>query len=113
MEYLVEAGIESLRDLDLSNNKIQYIDDLAPLAQLNLVSLDLYECPVTREVKEFRRVNSPYAMSTKGQEGLRKDASEQRSLVTETKTMNCTSVRTTQYVATQEQRASLLISRST
>lgn len=50
LEYLVEAGLESLRDLDLSNNKIQYIDDLAPLAQLKLVSLDLYECPVTRVV---------------------------------------------------------------
>jgi acidic leucine-rich nuclear phosphoprotein 32 family protein B len=50
LEFLVEAGLGSLRDLDLSNNKIQYIDDLAPLAQLKLVSLDLYECPVTRIV---------------------------------------------------------------
>jgi hypothetical protein len=48
--FLVEAGLESLRDLDLSNNKIQYIDDLAPLAQLKFVSLDLYKCPVTRVV---------------------------------------------------------------
>ncbi|GKU94549.1 hypothetical protein SLEP1_g8028 [Rubroshorea leprosula] len=53
LEYLVEAGLESLRDLDLSNNRIQCIEDLAPLAQLKLVSLDLYECPVTR-VKDYR-----------------------------------------------------------
>lgn len=53
LEYLVEAGLGSLRDLDLSNNRIQYIEDLAPLAHLRLVSLDLYECPVTR-VKDYR-----------------------------------------------------------
>lgn len=53
LEFLVEAGLESLRDLDLSNNRIQYIEDLAPLAQLKLVSLDLYECPVTR-AKDYR-----------------------------------------------------------
>ncbi|XVE82646.1 hypothetical protein DITRI_Ditri16bG0022700 [Diplodiscus trichospermus] len=53
LEFLVEAGLISLRDLDLSNNRIQYIEDLAPLAQLKLVSLDLYECPVTR-VKDYR-----------------------------------------------------------
>lgn len=53
LEFLVEAGLDSLRDLDLSNNRIQYIEDLAPLAQLKLVSLDLYECPVTR-VKDYR-----------------------------------------------------------
>ncbi|XP_022751375.1 acidic leucine-rich nuclear phosphoprotein 32-related protein-like [Durio zibethinus] len=53
LEFLFEAGLESLRDLDLSNNRIQYIEDLAPLAQLKLVSLDLYECPVTR-VKDYR-----------------------------------------------------------
>ncbi|XVE87284.1 hypothetical protein DITRI_Ditri18aG0104600 [Diplodiscus trichospermus] len=53
LEFLVEAGLESLRDLDLSNNRIQYIEDLAPLAQIKLVSLDLYECPVTR-VKDYR-----------------------------------------------------------
>lgn len=53
LEHLVQAGLDSLRDLDLSNNRIQYIEDLAPLAQLKLVSLDLYECPVTR-VKDYR-----------------------------------------------------------
>lgn len=53
LEHLVEAGLDSLRDLDLSNNRIQYIEDLAPLAQLKVVSLDLYECPVTR-VKDYR-----------------------------------------------------------
>lgn len=53
LEFLVEAGLDSLRDLDLSNNRIQYIEDLAPLARLRLVSLDLYECPVTR-VKDYR-----------------------------------------------------------
>ncbi|KAF7828839.1 F-box protein [Senna tora] len=53
LEFLVQAGLDSLRDLDLSNNRIQYIEDLAPLAQLKLVSLDLYECPVTR-VKDYR-----------------------------------------------------------
>jgi acidic leucine-rich nuclear phosphoprotein 32 family protein B len=53
LEHLVEAGLASLRDLDLSNNRIQDVDDLAPLARLRLVSLDLYECPVTR-VKDYR-----------------------------------------------------------
>ncbi|KAF8409944.1 hypothetical protein HHK36_002463 [Tetracentron sinense] len=53
LEFLFEAGLESLRDLDLSNNRIQYLEDLAPLAQLNLVSLDLYECPITR-IKDYR-----------------------------------------------------------
>ncbi|CAL0314442.1 unnamed protein product [Lupinus luteus] len=53
LEFLVQAGLHSLRDLDLSNNRIQFIEDLAPLAQLKLVSLDLYECPVTR-VKDYR-----------------------------------------------------------
>lgn len=53
LEFLVEAGLDSLRDLDLSNNRIQFLEDLAPLAQLKLVSLDLYECPVTR-VKDYR-----------------------------------------------------------
>ncbi|XP_019421754.1 PREDICTED: acidic leucine-rich nuclear phosphoprotein 32-related protein isoform X2 [Lupinus angustifolius] len=53
LEFLVQAGLDSLRDLDLSNNRIQFIEDLVPLAQLKLVSLDLYECPVTR-VKDYR-----------------------------------------------------------
>ncbi|XP_044501393.1 acidic leucine-rich nuclear phosphoprotein 32-related protein-like [Mangifera indica] len=53
LEFLVQAGLDSLRDLDLSNNRIQFIEDLAPLAQLKLISLDLYECPVTR-VKDYR-----------------------------------------------------------
>ncbi|TXG59615.1 hypothetical protein EZV62_014188 [Acer yangbiense] len=53
LEFLVEAGLDSLRDLDLSNNRIQFLEDLAPLAQLRLTSLDLYECPVTR-VKDYR-----------------------------------------------------------
>ncbi|KAB2618032.1 acidic leucine-rich nuclear phosphoprotein 32-related protein-like [Pyrus ussuriensis x Pyrus communis] len=53
LEFLVEAGLDSLRDLDLSNNRIQQVEDLAPLAQLRLVSLDLYECPVTH-VKDYR-----------------------------------------------------------
>ncbi|KAH7292490.1 hypothetical protein KP509_29G071100 [Ceratopteris richardii] len=48
LEFLVSAGLQSLRDIDLSNNKIQQFDDIAPLAQLNLLSLDLYECPITR-----------------------------------------------------------------
>ncbi|KAJ0981922.1 hypothetical protein J5N97_010177 [Dioscorea zingiberensis] len=53
LEFLVEAGLESLRDLDLSNNRIQFLEDLAPLARLRLVSLDLYSCPVTK-VKDYR-----------------------------------------------------------
>ncbi|XP_020591179.1 acidic leucine-rich nuclear phosphoprotein 32-related protein isoform X2 [Phalaenopsis equestris] len=53
LESLVDAGLRSLRDLDLSNNRIQLIEDLAPLASLHLVSVDLYECPVTR-VKDYR-----------------------------------------------------------
>eukprot|EP01018_Ginkgo_biloba_P014521 Gb_37213 [translate_table: standard] len=47
LEHLVQAGLKSLRDLDLSNNKIQSFDDLVPLGRLNLISLDLHECPVT------------------------------------------------------------------
>ncbi|KAE8701774.1 Acidic leucine-rich nuclear phosphoprotein 32-related protein [Hibiscus syriacus] len=54
LEFLFEAGLDSLRDLDFSNSRIQYIEDLAPLAQLKFVSLDLYyQCPVTR-VKDYR-----------------------------------------------------------
>ncbi|KAG1368482.1 acidic leucine-rich nuclear phosphoprotein 32-related protein-like [Cocos nucifera] len=53
LEFLVEAGLDALRDLDLSNNRIQSLDDLAPLARLRLVSLDLYECPVTK-IKDYR-----------------------------------------------------------
>ncbi|XP_073060603.1 acidic leucine-rich nuclear phosphoprotein 32-related protein-like [Primulina eburnea] len=53
LEFLVEAGLGSLRDLDLSNNRISDINDLRPLAELRLDSLDLYECPVTR-VKDYR-----------------------------------------------------------
>lgn len=53
LEFLVGAGLESLRDLDLSNNRIQSLEDLAPLARLRLVSLDLYECPVTR-IADYR-----------------------------------------------------------
>lgn len=53
LEHLVEAGLDSLRDLDLSNNRIGSLEDLAPLARLRLVSLDLYECPVAR-VKDYR-----------------------------------------------------------
>ncbi|XP_078441706.1 leucine-rich repeat (LRR) family protein [Wolffia australiana] len=53
LEFLVAAGLDSLRDLDLSNNRIQFVEDLAPLARLRLVSLDLYECPVTR-LKDYR-----------------------------------------------------------
>ncbi|KAK9136372.1 hypothetical protein Syun_015702 [Stephania yunnanensis] len=53
LEFLVAAGLESLRDLDLSNNRIQSVEDLEPLARLHLVSLDLYECPVTR-VRDYR-----------------------------------------------------------
>lgn len=48
LEHLVYAGLKSLRELDLSNNKIQAVEDLKPLAQLKLEALDLYECPVTR-----------------------------------------------------------------
>ncbi|EFJ15490.1 hypothetical protein SELMODRAFT_118460, partial [Selaginella moellendorffii] len=48
LDHLVEAGLHSLRDLDLSNNKIHSLEDLSPLTRLRLVSLDLYECPVTK-----------------------------------------------------------------
>lgn len=50
LDYLVRAGLENLRDLDLSNNRIQFINDLVPLAELKIMSLDLYECPVTKVV---------------------------------------------------------------
>ncbi|XP_008783458.2 acidic leucine-rich nuclear phosphoprotein 32-related protein-like [Phoenix dactylifera] len=53
LEFLVEAGLDGLRDLDLSNNRIQSLDYLAPLARLQLASLDLYECPVTK-IKDYR-----------------------------------------------------------
>ncbi|KAI3969833.1 hypothetical protein MKX01_038301 [Papaver californicum] len=53
LEFLVKAGLDSLRDLDLSNNRIQVVEDLAPLAELKLESLDLYECPVTK-IKDYR-----------------------------------------------------------
>lgn len=53
LEHLVQAGLKSLEDLDLSNNRIQVLEDLVPLSQFNLVSLDLYECPVTR-LPEYR-----------------------------------------------------------
>lgn len=53
LEFLVQAGLDSLRDLDLSNNRIQLVEDLTPLAELKIVSLDLYECPVTR-IKDYR-----------------------------------------------------------
>ena len=49
LDSLVSAGLVSLLELDLSNNKIHSLDDLLPLSKLRkLVSLDLYECPVTR-----------------------------------------------------------------
>ncbi|MCL7024749.1 hypothetical protein MKW94_000812 [Papaver nudicaule] len=53
LEFLVKAGLDSLTDLDLSNNRIQAFEDLAPFAELKLVSLDLYECPVTK-IKDYR-----------------------------------------------------------
>ncbi|KAJ0252286.1 hypothetical protein HA466_0131000 [Hirschfeldia incana] len=53
LEFLVRAGLGSLRDLDLSNNRIGLFEDLVPLAELKLVSLDLYKCPVTK-VKDYR-----------------------------------------------------------
>lgn len=58
LEHLVQAGLKSLRELDLSNNKIQLLEDLKPLAQLKLESLDLYECPVTRVVEYRAKVFS-------------------------------------------------------
>ncbi|CAA6667437.1 unnamed protein product [Spirodela intermedia] len=54
LEFLVEAGLDSLRDLDLSNNRIQFLEDLAPLARLRLVSLDLYECPSLRLIRSLK-----------------------------------------------------------
>ncbi|KAJ0252288.1 hypothetical protein HA466_0131000 [Hirschfeldia incana] len=53
LKFLVRAGLGSLRDLDLSNNRIGLFEDLVPLAELRLVSLDLYKCPVTK-VKDYR-----------------------------------------------------------
>ena len=62
LEHLVYAGLTSLRELDLSNNKLQAVEDLKPLAQLKLDLLDLYECPVTRSAdyraKVFRMMRS-------------------------------------------------------
>eukprot|EP00249_Psilotum_nudum_P015721 c25486_g2_i1 orf=323-1513(+) len=62
LEHLVKARLLSLRDLDLSNNKIQQVEDLSPLADLNLVCLDLYKCSVTRlphyRVKVFHMIKS-------------------------------------------------------
>ncbi|KAG0594339.1 hypothetical protein M758_UG068400 [Ceratodon purpureus] len=62
LEHLVHAGLTSLRELDLSNNKIQAVEDLKPLAQLKLELLDLYACPVTRSAeyraKVFRMMKS-------------------------------------------------------
>ncbi|CAH2076397.1 unnamed protein product [Thlaspi arvense] len=70
LEFLVEAGLGSLRDLDLSNNRIHLIEDLVPLAQLKLVSLDLYECPVTR-MKDYRsRVFGDVNGELDGDEGV-------------------------------------------
>eukprot|EP00252_Welwitschia_mirabilis_P001879 TRINITY_DN1184_c0_g1_i3.p1 TRINITY_DN1184_c0_g1~~TRINITY_DN1184_c0_g1_i3.p1 ORF type:complete len:350 (-),score=98.33 TRINITY_DN1184_c0_g1_i3:384-1433(-) len=53
LENLVQAGLKELQDLDISNNRIQTLEDIVPLSQLCLVSLDLYECPVTR-LPEYR-----------------------------------------------------------
>ncbi|KAG2240717.1 hypothetical protein Bca52824_090462 [Brassica carinata] len=53
LEFLVRAGLGSLRDLDLSNNRIGLFEDLLPLAELELVSLDLYKCPVTK-MRDYR-----------------------------------------------------------
>ncbi|KAJ7297367.1 hypothetical protein O6H91_Y061100 [Diphasiastrum complanatum] len=51
LEHLVEAGLCSLEELGLSNNRIQLLEDLKPLSELRrLVSLDLYKCPVTSTV---------------------------------------------------------------
>ncbi|XP_073006467.1 acidic leucine-rich nuclear phosphoprotein 32-related protein 1-like [Typha latifolia] len=87
---LIEAGLGELRDLDLSNNRIQAIDDLAPLAKLGLVSLDLYECPVTKikgyRSKMFEMIPSlKYLdkMDADGKERLDSDEEEEESDVEE------------------------------
>lgn len=44
------AELPSLEELNLSNNKIASLDDLKPLAPMGLISLDLYQCPIVKNV---------------------------------------------------------------
>lgn len=43
----------TIRHLDLGNNRFAKVEELAPLAPIQVESLDLYQCPVTK-VKEYR-----------------------------------------------------------
>lgn len=50
---VAEACGATLRHLDLGNNRIADVQELAPLAGVGVESLDLYQCPVTK-VKGYR-----------------------------------------------------------
>ncbi|KAJ7554378.1 hypothetical protein O6H91_06G137900 [Diphasiastrum complanatum] len=87
LEHLVEAGLGALRELDLSNNKIQLLQDLAPLSKLGLVSLDLYQCPVTSisdyRVQVFRLIKNLQYLDKMDLENEEKPESDEEDEVSE------------------------------
>lgn len=48
------CGLKALEKLNLVHNLIVSIDELRPLAELNIKQLDLYACPVEEKTEEFR-----------------------------------------------------------
>lgn len=54
LEHLTEAGLTNLKVLSLAHNRISDISQLEPLKQLELISLDLGECPLVQTTPNYR-----------------------------------------------------------
>ncbi|PNH09278.1 Acidic leucine-rich nuclear phosphoprotein 32-related protein [Tetrabaena socialis] len=82
LQHLVDAGLTSLRTLELANNRIASLEELAPLKALpSLQSLDLDQCPCTKSAEHaaqvFAMLDELKFLDSMDKEGRERDGDEE------------------------------------
>ncbi|GLC38076.1 hypothetical protein PLESTM_000682800 [Pleodorina starrii] len=82
LQHLVDAGLTNLRTLELANNRIATVEELAPLKELKaLQSLDVFECPLAKQPsfqsKVFAMLDELKYLNSVDKSGLERDGDEE------------------------------------
>ncbi|KAG2498236.1 hypothetical protein HYH03_003986 [Edaphochlamys debaryana] len=82
LQHLVDAGLTSLRVLELANNRIASVEELAPLKGLpSLQCLDVDACPLTKQpghaAKVFAMLDELKYLDNVDKEGRERDGDEE------------------------------------
>ncbi|GIL79967.1 hypothetical protein Vretimale_12827 [Volvox reticuliferus] len=82
LQHLVDAGLTSLRILELANNRIATAEELAPLKELKALQvLDLDQCPISKQPnyssKVFAMLDELKYLDSVDKEGRERDGEEE------------------------------------